>query len=72
MANITHLSTCAKRNCNAILVIFMGRYNLNVTISEQERQILDRYCTLWDRTQSDVIREFISSLQKNIMLNNVK
>ncbi len=50
----------------------MGRYNLNVTISEQERQILDRYCTLWDRTQSDVIREFISSLQKNIMLNNVK
>ncbi len=41
----------------------MGRYNLNVRISEQERQILDQYCEIVDRTQSDVIREFIRSLQ---------
>lgn len=41
----------------------MGRYNLNVRISEQEREILDRYCAVVDRTQSDVIREFIRSLE---------
>ncbi|MGI2909718.1 CopG family transcriptional regulator [Tolypothrix sp. VBCCA 56010] len=44
----------------------MGKYNLNVRITEQERQILDQYCALGERTQSDVIREFIRSLKQNI------
>lgn len=42
----------------------MGKYNLNVRISEQERQILDEYCQASQRTQSDVIREFIRMLSK--------
>jgi chorismate mutase len=44
----------------------MGKYNLNVRISEQERQILDEYCAVMERTQSDVIREFIRSLKQEI------
>jgi hypothetical protein len=44
----------------------MGKYNLNVRISEQERQILDEYCAVAQRTQSDVIREFIRSLKQEI------
>ncbi len=54
----------------------MSRYNLNVRISEQEREILDEYCVSADRTQSDVIREFIRSLEskskKVNKLNNIK
>ena len=42
----------------------MGKHNLNVRISEQERQILDEYCQASQRTQSDVIREFIRMLSK--------
>lgn len=42
----------------------MGKYNLNVRISERERQILDEYCQLEQRTQSDVVREFIRGLAK--------
>lgn len=42
----------------------MGKYNLNVRISEEERQILDDYCEVVERTQSDVIREFIRSLKR--------
>ena len=42
----------------------MGKYNLNVTISEQERQTLDEYCAVVERTQSDIIREFIRSLEQ--------
>jgi chorismate mutase len=42
----------------------MGKNNLNVRITDQERQILNNYCEAVDRTQSDVIREFIRSLQK--------
>lgn len=42
----------------------MGKYNLNVRITEEERQILDDYCQAVERTQSDVIREFIRSLKR--------
>jgi outer membrane protein assembly factor BamA len=44
----------------------MGKYNLNVRISQQERQILDQYCAAVERTQSDVIREFIRSLEGKV------
>ncbi len=44
----------------------MNKHYLNVRISEQERQIFDEYCAVVQRTQSDVIREFIRSLEKKI------
>jgi predicted DNA-binding protein len=44
----------------------MGKYNLNVRISEEERQILDEYSEQVQRTQSDVVREFIRSLQRKL------
>jgi predicted DNA-binding protein len=47
----------------------MGKYNLNVRISEEERQILDEYSGQVQRTQSDVVREFIRSLQKKLKKN---
>ena len=47
----------------------MGKYNLNVRISQQERQLLDEYCAVVERTQSDVIREFIRSLEEKIKKN---
>lgn len=53
---------------NYIVTLFwllgMGKYNLNVRISSEERKIFDDYCDAVERTQSDVIREFIRSLQK--------
>ena len=75
IANMTHLVFLSYNYCNAILVRFMGRYNLNVRISQQEREIIDQYCAIVDRTQSDVIREFIRSLEnksQKSVLNNVK
>lgn len=42
----------------------MGKYNLNVRISAEERQTLDEYCLSVDRTQSDVVREFIRTLKR--------
>ena len=47
----------------------MGKYNLNVRISEEERQMLDEYCLVVERTQSDVIREFIRSLRRKAKKN---
>lgn len=47
----------------------MGKYNLNVRISEEERQILDEYCLAVERTQSDVIREFIRTLERKAKKN---
>jgi predicted DNA-binding protein len=47
----------------------MGKYNLNVRISEEERQMLDEYCQQVQRTQSDVVREFIRSLSKKLKKN---
>jgi predicted DNA-binding protein len=47
----------------------MGKYNLNVRISEDERQILDEYSEQVQRTQSDVVREFIRSLKKKLKKN---
>jgi predicted DNA-binding protein len=44
----------------------MGRINLNLRISEEERQILDEYSEQVHTTQSDVVREFIRSLQKKL------
>ena len=44
----------------------MGRINLNVRIFAEERQILDEYSEQVHTTQSDVIREFIRSLQKKL------
>ncbi|GAB1540888.1 hypothetical protein NUACC21_35570 [Scytonema sp. NUACC21] len=42
----------------------MPKHILNVRINDEERQILIEYCNAVERTQSDVIREFIRSLKK--------
>ncbi len=47
----------------------MGKHVLNVRISEDERKILNDYCETVERTQSDIIREFIRSLQRKIKKN---
>jgi|688.fasta_scaffold1841274_1 hypothetical protein len=47
----------------------MGKNNLNVRITDEERQILNNYCDAVDRTQSDIIREFIRSLKKKTKKN---
>lgn len=44
----------------------MSKNTLNVRISDQEKQILDEYCAALERTQSDVVREFIRSLGKKV------
>jgi hypothetical protein len=44
----------------------MGKHVLNVRISEDERKILNDYCEAVERTQSDIIREFIRSLQRKM------
>jgi predicted DNA-binding protein len=40
--------------------------NLNIRISEKEKSILLEYCEKTSRQQSEVIREFIRSLEKKI------
>jgi predicted DNA-binding protein len=40
--------------------------NLNIRISEKEKSILLEYCEQTSRQQSEVIREFIRSLEKKI------
>ncbi len=47
----------------------MGKYNLNVRITEDEREIVNEYCEQEGRSQSDVVREFIRSLRKKIKKN---
>ncbi len=44
----------------------MAKNILNVRINDEERQILNDYCNVAERTQSDVIRELIRSLKKKI------
>lgn len=46
----------------------MGKFNLNVRISDKERELLNNYCFQNERTQTEVIRELIRSLEikKNI------
>lgn len=40
--------------------------NLNIRISEEEKLLLKTYCEKTSRQQSEVIREFIRSLEKKI------
>lgn len=47
----------------------MGKYNLNVRITEDERQIINEYCEQEERSQSDVVREFVRSLKRKIKKN---
>jgi hypothetical protein len=41
----------------------MALKQLNVKIPEQELKILETYASLTERTKTDIIREFIRSLQ---------
>jgi len=47
----------------------MGKYNLNVRITEEEREIINEYCEQEERSQSDVVREFIRSLKRKLKKN---
>ncbi|WP_414581250.1 ribbon-helix-helix protein, CopG family [Scytonema sp. PCC 10023] len=42
----------------------MDAYVLNVRIPQNERKILEEYCNRTNRSKTDVIREFIRSLQE--------
>ncbi|MEP0873560.1 ribbon-helix-helix protein, CopG family [Trichocoleus desertorum AS-A10] len=41
--------------------------HLNVRLPQAEMELLRRYCQQTQRSQSDVIREFIRSLQSQIL-----
>jgi hypothetical protein len=39
---------------------------MNFRITEQEKAIVHEYCELTGRTQTDVFREFVRSLEKRL------
>ncbi|BAY46366.1 hypothetical protein SAMD00079811_39750 [Scytonema sp. HK-05] len=39
---------------------------MNFRITEQEKEIVHKYCELTGRTQTDVFREFVRSLEKRL------
>ncbi len=43
--------------------------NISLRISDVEKQHLDEYCQLTERTQSDVVRQYIRSLSIQGVLN---
>ncbi|MEN9221139.1 MAG: ribbon-helix-helix protein, CopG family [Thermostichus sp. BF3_bins_97] len=45
--------------------------SLSVRISDIEKEHLDEYCRLTERTQSDVLRQYIRSLSVNGVLNPI-
>lgn len=48
----------------------MASKNLNVRISQREWDILLRYCQQQERGKTDVIREFIRSLEAKLQPQN--
>lgn len=44
----------------------MGETRIDVRLPIVEKQILDDYCKATGRTRTDVIREFIRSLERKI------
>lgn len=40
--------------------------NLTIQFSQEEKNILEKYCEKTQRTKSDVIREMIRSLKKHL------
>jgi hypothetical protein len=44
----------------------MALKQLNIKIPEQELKILEAYATLTERTKTDIMREFIRSLQGKV------
>ncbi len=40
---------------------------MNFRITEQEKAIVHEYCQLTGRTQTDVFREFVRSLDKKLL-----
>jgi translation initiation factor 2 alpha subunit (eIF-2alpha) len=47
----------------------MGKYNLNVRISQEYRQIIDEYCGQEGMTQSELVRKFVRSLKRKLKKN---
>jgi hypothetical protein len=45
--------------------------NISLRISDREKQHFDEYCRITERTQSDVLREYIRSLSVSGMLNPI-
>ncbi len=45
----------------------MDSKNLNIRVPDKEKEILDSYCKQEGRTITDVLREFIRSLDEKIV-----
>lgn len=44
----------------------MTAKNLNIRVSEKEWEVLKRYCQKEQRSKTDVLREFIRSLEAEV------
>ncbi|RMF22897.1 MAG: ribbon-helix-helix protein, CopG family [Cyanobacteria bacterium J083] len=44
----------------------MAKIQISLRLEKKEKQLLDQYCLLTDRTQTAVIRELIRSLKRKI------
>ena len=44
----------------------MAKTQINLRLEVGEKELLDKYCSLTERTQTDVIRELIRSLKKKM------
>ena len=44
----------------------MAKTQISLRLEVKEKELLDNYCRLTDRTQTDVIRELIRSLKKEM------
>ncbi|MDJ0569070.1 MAG: ribbon-helix-helix protein, CopG family [Pleurocapsa sp. MO_192.B19] len=44
----------------------MAKIQISIRLEAKEKELLDQYCLLTDRTQTDVIRELIRSLKRKM------
>ncbi|MDJ0532348.1 MAG: ribbon-helix-helix protein, CopG family [Xenococcaceae cyanobacterium MO_207.B15] len=47
----------------------MAKTQISIRLETKEKELLDQYCLLTDRTQTDVIRELIRSLKRRMPKN---
>lgn len=44
----------------------MAKTQISLRLEKKEKELLDQYCLLTDRTQTNVIRELIRSLRRKM------
>ncbi|MDJ0691533.1 MAG: ribbon-helix-helix protein, CopG family [Xenococcaceae cyanobacterium MO_188.B32] len=44
----------------------MAKIQISVRLEKREKELLDQYCQLTGRTQSDVLRELIRNLKRKM------